>query len=192
MLIIALLGPMVLMYYSTGWNTQIQMVGALWTLLVNFEHFGYDYGPPYNFNFSPSWFLASLPYAFVRYIFVYMMYRFYTGKATRRRTIMTGIVSELPLPVLFLITMIPMLLFSPPGMGFYFPIFIPVPILFVVGYAIIRFRPPPEEEVWIDREAATQWWDASKQDDETQPEFQAPPQQIEKEAEDDWLVDDRK
>ncbi len=193
MTIVALLGPITAMFYETPWSTQIQVIGTFWVSSISLSQDIYEPAPPISTYVNPDMFISLLPFSILRYIFVLLMYRFYSGKTTKRRAILTGIISELIMPIFYLITLIPSLILTPYGYEFYFPILIPTPLLFLIGYAIIRFRPPHEDEVWIDRDTTKKWWDksvpatdspvihAASADETTSPD-----------SIDDWLVDERK
>ncbi|MFW9931045.1 MAG: hypothetical protein ACFFDR_00100 [Candidatus Thorarchaeota archaeon] len=192
MLFVAVIGPIAAMYMAYEWSTQFQIVASLWAIYYYSDPFFYEYGSNFTFSFTPYIFFSTLPVVFIRYVFVFMMYRYFSGKTTRKRAIITGVASEIQLPALYLILMIPSFLFTPPGGYFFFPLIFPVPVLFVVGYAIIRFRPPPEDETWIDKEVAKQWWDSSAAVSEDAPvESPVSDDPAPQETEDDWLVDTR-
>jgi len=196
MLGIALLGPAAIMYSDYGFSTSYQIVAVLWQVYSYFDP--YSPVPAPQIYFEPLLIVGTLPLLFLRYIFVYLMYRLYTGKTTRKRTLLCGIAAELQIPAFYYILTLPSLLFYPPGYGFYFPLIIPTPLLFISGYLIIRIRPPATDASWIEEEPKSQWWGSS----ETSQQPESPMQSVEstpkpsdtdavKKDEDDWLVDDR-
>ena len=89
--------------------------------------------------------LASLRFVFVRDIF-----RYQSGRITKSRLVSIAILGEL-LPSAA-ITLFALLTF-PLGAGFS-PLFYPLPILPLIGFAFIRFSKfvPPKEELWSDYE----------------------------------------
>lgn len=188
----ALLGPIAMMYMSYDWSAQLQIVAPMWYIYYySWNDYMYDPIPPIMARFDPLMFLGTLPIVFLRYIFIIMMYRYYSGKTTRIRTLFAGVIAELQLPAFYYILMTISFILYPGGM-FYIPLVIPTPLLLLVGYALIRYRPPIEDEVWIDRESTKQWWDLRKST--TEPTIEQPEkhEEVTSVAEDDWLLDDGK
>jgi hypothetical protein len=104
----------------------------------------------------PLDFLASLLYRFFRVLFVWQMYRFYKNESTKRFTIAIGICSELFMYVLFEVVgrIIVLLL----GQIVNIHYVIPIPILFLVGYVLIRYYPPSISPNKWDLTNDTKWW----------------------------------
>jgi hypothetical protein len=85
----------------------------------------------------------------VRFLFVRDIFRFQSGIIKRSRLISVAILGELlPSAVLTLISLI----FYPPGISA--PIFVPIPILPIIGFLFIRLSKvvPIKEELWPDYE----------------------------------------
>ena len=91
---------------------------------------------------QPWQWIASLPLTFLRFIFTFEMYRLYLGKSTITRALWIGILDEIPITIFGIIGFIPVL-FNP--LYLYTLIALPIPGLLLVGWLIIRFRPPPIE-----------------------------------------------
>lgn len=142
------------------------IIGLSMTILVFFLPFGYrlDIGPgpdsiraliweyieaPWHSGFwfvQVGIFLTSLLYTFPRFIFLYQMIRYYSCKIPRKSVIRIGIVSEL-FPALVSILLIigwqlgwtqPPPPFSDP----WFPIYIPIPALLIIGLGLVLIIPP--------------------------------------------------
>jgi hypothetical protein len=141
------------------------VIGIVMTSMVFLLPFGYrlDIGPgpdsimaliweyieaPWNSGFcfvQIGIFLTSLLYTFPRFIFLYQMVRYYSYKNSRKAVIMSGIVSEL-FPALISVLMIigwqlgwtqpPPSLSDP-----WFPIYIPIPALLIIGLGIVLMAP---------------------------------------------------
>ena len=96
-----------------------------------------------------------MPFGALRLAYAYQMFRLYKGRATRKRTLTLGIVSELPFVMLFILYQIMWFLnpYSPMGLAG------PTLILLIVGIFIIRLKPPPEPpEIWAEMPEEKPWW----------------------------------
>jgi len=142
------------------------VIGISMTILVFLLPFGYrlDIGPgpdsiraliweyieaPWHSGFwfvQVGIFLTSLLYTFPRFIFLYQMIRYYSCKIPRKSVIKIGIVSEL-FPALVSILLIigwqlgwtqPPPPFSDP----WFPIYVPIPALLIIGLGLVFIIPP--------------------------------------------------
>jgi len=86
--------------------------------------------------------LNLLPYYFFGFVFIIQMYRYYQGKAGKTSTLIIGLYAQihpflLSLPVLL---RLPFTIAS--GGEVLYPVIIPIPILFLVGVALVYLRPP--------------------------------------------------
>ena len=95
-------------------------------------------------------FFTSLLYTFPRFIFLYRMVQYYSLKIPRSSVIKTGILSEL-FPALVSIIMIigwqlgwtqP----PPPLSDPWFPIYIPIPALLIIGLGLVFIIPPVQSK----------------------------------------------
>ena len=141
------------------------IIGIVMTSMVFLLPFGYrlDIGPgpdsimaliweyieaPWNSGFwfvQIGIFLTSLLYTFPRFIFLYQIIRYYSYKSPRKAVIKSGIVSEL-FPALVSILLIigwqmgwtqPPPPFSDP----WFPIYVPIPALLIIGLGLVFMAP---------------------------------------------------
>lgn len=188
LLVLALFGPIAGAYISYGWTPQVSIIAVLWQ--INSASYGPGFPSlPFNIRFTPEAIFASFPFVFLRYVFVFMVYRLYTGKTTRRRTYLAGLAAELQLVGIYGVMSLVSLLSAPYGGVFYMPIIVPIPVMFLCAYAFIRFISPPEEKLWIEEETPKQWWERFKTPIEEHDEQPTSPEQQEnKESkESNWL-----
>ena len=83
------------------------------------------------------------------------MIRLYKARTTKKRTLILGIVSELPMTLPLLEVLIMWLLnpYGPMALGG------PTLILLIVGILIIRLKPPPKPpEIWEEMPEEKSWW----------------------------------
>jgi hypothetical protein len=146
------------------------LVGIVMTAFVFFLPFGYglDIGPGPNFVRALLWeymdapwysglrivsagiFLDSLLYAFPRFIFLYQVYRYYLAKTTWKSLISVAIVVELFPPLVSAVRVAGWLLGwtqpPPPLSDLQSPVYVPIPLLLVLGLGAILIRPPRRRE----------------------------------------------
>lgn len=86
--------------------------------------------------------LNLFPYYLFGFVFVFQMFRYYQGKAGRTWTIIAGIYAEIH-PLLLSLPVILRLPFTIASGGeVMYPVIIPIPILLLVGIALIYLKPP--------------------------------------------------
>ncbi|MFW9804911.1 MAG: hypothetical protein ACFFFC_19800 [Candidatus Thorarchaeota archaeon] len=148
--IVALFGPVVIVFYS---GQSFTVAAMAWLF-----HSGGGFG---NFIFDINNLIASLPYTFLRIVFVWMIYRLYRGKTSLKRVAVIAIAAELQLPVIFLIQFLPIGLSYAgfPSM----PLPIPIPLLVLMGFLLTRIAPPPDDEFWIEKEQIDYWWEEANE-----------------------------
>ncbi len=157
LVIIMILAPMGLVFYFSGegpfWYVQILAVS--W--FANIEAYNFYIG------LHPFMMLQTLPFSFIRIGFVYMIWRAYRGKTTKSRAIRVGIGMELWFTLLYYLPYAMSLLLNP--MWYMaLPLAIPIPILLLVGWIAIKFRPPSETlSSWVDEEQPEHWWERNNQ-----------------------------
>ncbi len=151
---------------STGLMMYCSLIFMLWTSPITF---GIN-NPPGTFQNvnpipSPLGFLGNLPITFLRFVFVYQMYRLYEGRTTRKRTLLVGAASELQVATIGIMGAIM------PVFSLMSRFFIPLPILFLAVLSIIRLVPPCEvTKPWETPEDAESWWEQSSKDEESSPQ----------------------
>ena len=96
-------------------------------------------------------FLTSLIYTFPRFIFLYRIIQYYSKKTPRSSVIKMGIFSELFPALVSILGIIGWQLGwtqpPPPISDPWFPIYIPIPALILVGLGFIYFSPPDHAEI---------------------------------------------
>lgn len=86
-------------------------------------------------------FIAAVPYSILRFIFAYLVFLYYEGKVTRVFALLIGLLSELPLLIMYVPQYTQFLL----GSSLY-TFVVPVPILFIIGLLYLYLMPNPEIE----------------------------------------------
>ncbi len=145
LLLITLFGPSNLnIYLELG---RIYLIGMSWELG--------------SFMLSFTFFLVGLPFMFFRLVFVYQVYKYYLGTTSRKRVVITGILGELQFPIISLL-MIPICLSNP---NLAVIISIPIPILLIAGFLMLRYIPKPKGiSEWTELDEDKDWWDKEKED----------------------------
>ena len=97
-----------------------------------------------NLNFwdiviDPLILLSGFSLTFMRLVFVYQMHRYLLGLTTSKRTIIVGILSELQIVIMILPVFIILSLLG--TFELIFGLFIPIPVLLLVGLVIMRVVP---------------------------------------------------
>ncbi|MHA1907838.1 MAG: hypothetical protein ACW98Y_11130 [Candidatus Thorarchaeota archaeon] len=120
------------------------------------------------FMFDPIFMLiSSLPFTFLRPVFIVMFNRLYKEKTTKRRVLLVGIISEIFVEAIYYGMMIIQLIVYPWGM-FGIPLIFPVPLLFGLGLVYMKLVPPPEVSSWVEETEPNHWW--TQKEGETEPE----------------------
>lgn len=148
LLLIALFGPSNLnIYLELEREALLYLIGMSWELG----------GVMLSFTF----FLVGFPFMFLRLVFVYQVYKYYLGTTTKKRVVITGILAELQFALISL-AIIPIGLSSP---GIAAILSIPIPILLVVGFLMLRYIPKPKgTSEWTELDEDKDWWDKEKED----------------------------
>ena len=161
--IVALLGPIAIMSYSPLSFT----VPAMAYLFFYEPMRGFT-----NFMFDISNLIASIPFAFLRIVFVWMIYRLYRGETSLKRVAVVGIAAELQLPAIFLILYLPMALIY--GGSSSLPLPVPIPLLVLVGFLLTKITPPLEGELWIEKAQTRYWWEKRDTDETKREDIEIP------------------
>jgi hypothetical protein len=110
--------------------------------------------------YHPFMWVQTLPFTGFRFWFVYEMMRLYQRKTTSRRVKLAAIASEGPFALMGIISLIPMFLYPS---FFYISIFSPSLVLPLVGWILMRIRPPPQEaEIWDGLPDSMPWWEKTE------------------------------
>ena len=111
---------------------------------------------PINIQFGLYSLLVGLVFMFVKFIFIYQVFKYYYGETTQTRVIIFGLIGELQL-MLFTMVMLPFVT-ATPGVSMAFPI--PLPILLFSGFLILNVIPIPLPlEDWEELERFEDWWE---------------------------------
>ena len=114
-----------------------------------------------SFMFSFIILIVFIPFMFLRLVFVYQVYKYYLGIASRKRVVTVGILAELQFALISL-AIIPFGLSSP---GLAAILSIPIPILLIVGLLMLRYIPKPKGiSEWTELDEDKDWWDKEKKD----------------------------
>ncbi|MHA2116777.1 MAG: hypothetical protein ACXABM_14865 [Candidatus Thorarchaeota archaeon] len=148
MIILAILGPIAINLYPYAGSAGIfYLIGMSWQIT------GLGFG---GVMFSALFFLVALPFTFFRLVYVYMTYRYFRGHTAKKRAAIAGILGEIQLPLIGL-AIIPIGLIDPMVAVV---ISIPVPILLIVGLALMQFIPIPQPiDGWKELDEQQDWWD---------------------------------
>ncbi|TFG15447.1 hypothetical protein EU537_00070 [Candidatus Thorarchaeota archaeon] len=147
----ALFLPVLVIVYSSPYYGYVQVMAMTWIW--------YSQGRPFPvvFPFFIFMVISSLPFTFMRLVFVYMVNRYYLAKTTKKRVLMAGVAAELQAALIFNLPYILMFILAP-GQSMYPMYAIPIPALIIIGYLIFRFRPPPVQKSWVEDSEKAGWW----------------------------------
>ncbi len=158
LLVVMLLSPMFIVFTVYIGGSTLSIYAPTWILALG----SYSY-----FYINPIMLLSNFPLYGLKVIFIYFVHKCYSVEKTRKTTIRVGILSEL-LPFLFMMApTIIMVLFYPCGTNF---AFIPVPIVLLLGYLVLRTWPPPATPTWIESDNEQMWWEKEETEEITEPE----------------------
>ncbi|MFW9807662.1 MAG: hypothetical protein ACFFFK_13120 [Candidatus Thorarchaeota archaeon] len=152
MLIIALFGPVSINFYPDPWfGPMVYFCGMTWqTIGFNLSYL----------MFSALLLLVSIPFMFLRLVFVYQIYKYYQGLVTRKRTFIVGVLSEIQFPLITFFIM-PFTIGNPSLTSF---IAIPIPLLLLVGLVILYFvNLPLPTDGWKELDTSQDWWETKTQ-----------------------------
>jgi hypothetical protein len=142
-----LVSPIAAMIYL-GWGIQISIAGSFWAVYLD----------PYwgvRFDFSLLMFLVVSSMTFPRYVVPFFTYRFYRGRTTKRRLLISTVVAELWLPGFFYFQMLPSIIIG----GFFYGLFLPTPMLALATVFLIRKYPRTDEHlIWTEAPEHQPWW----------------------------------
>lgn len=153
---IVVLAPFVLIHYiaseASYWWTQI--VAMVWFYMADASGF------VLMTVFTQPLFFMLLPLLVIpRLFFIVMINRLYKEKTTRKRVVRVGIISEIWLPAVYYIPLLPFAIMAPWTIGV-IPIAIPIPILFIAGMYLLRRRPARGmPSTWVENDGSQDWWE---------------------------------
>jgi hypothetical protein len=154
MALVALVAP--LAFFFSGYDgLYISLIAILWSFTSSSYYTQLVIADIFTLG-------MSMPFGFLRLAYAYQMFRLYNGRTTKKRTLTLGIVSELPLAILFIPYLIMWLLnpLSPLALA------APTLILLIVGILIVKFKPPPKPpETWVEISEKKSWWEEKSEEE---------------------------
>jgi len=161
---LALLSPFVVSIETT--RGQVTFGAMTWGYITSGQ------GGGFHFFGLMEW-IVVFPLGIWRVVFVYQMVRYYRGWSTRNRTILTGILAEIPLLAFYYwgtyVT----------SMGVLSYVTIPTPLMFVAALVFLWMTPYPVPKTPFDDQAEPDEWWQEKSDSSIEPP-------LEPQTGDDW------
>jgi hypothetical protein len=158
MLLVVLFAPAFL-YLWTGSNPHDPWrIGSLTWL------FGYTGFWDFGFSFVPEFSPFALHYYGLRYLILFMVYRFYTGQSGLRLTLGVTLLGELQFALMANMSPIMMILtdFILMISTYHGALYLPIPFPFLAILVLSRLISPPEpEKMWIEEEESENWWETT-------------------------------
>ena len=110
-------------------------------------------------------FFALLPLLSIpRFYFISMINSLYNEKTSRKRVVRVGIISEIILPLAYIVPLLPFLIMSPWLVGG-IPIAVPIPILFIAGMLMLRrMSTRGLTSTWARDDDSVNWWEVQSSD----------------------------
>jgi hypothetical protein len=147
MILLGILAPVMMTSFGYVGNYDLTIVSLFWYFEVGTFGSGWLFLPPYAT-------ISMLPYLALRMVPVYMTYRYYQGKTTRRRAAAGILIGDL----LFLIGTLPEMILA--AMFAISYLIFPLPVQMLVGFFILRRYPIPEPtKPWEGSEETKPWWE---------------------------------
>ncbi len=136
-LIVALFSPVGLSLISHPYGDfAANLIGMFWTVFVG-SPIPIDGGGMVPPTVDPTSGILALPLIALRFLFVFQLYRAYNGQTSRRTAILWGVLSELYLVIINVPSYISSIMtMSIDGL------YIPIPILLLVGVLLVWKYPP--------------------------------------------------
>ena len=152
---VILLAPNSITIQSSDWFSQIQLGSVLWIM-----YFG-GYSIPWMF--LPFMILYSMPMHIPRFVFVYLIYRYYLGRTTKKRALAVGLLSEL----WWWIPNLPMMIFMMTSPFGYLYLSLPIPISFLLVIIVMLKYPGPDVTTpWKGFKEEPDWWEKPPEKEE--------------------------
>jgi len=149
--VIAFVAPFMFGFFKFFDILYVGVVAVLWTLELGMT------GSRFLIhNLLDPFLLAGLfQVILLRLPFVLQMMQYYQGKTTRNRTLAWGMIADLSLLVITLISILQQYAIES-YVEFQIPF--PMPILLIVGIFLIRFFPAPLKPIWDLESYSREWW----------------------------------
>jgi hypothetical protein len=148
LLLIAILAPAYLnVYPQLGFYPEIMVFAMSWQISGNNLTI---------FMFDPASLLLAFLLMFLKFVFIYQLFKYYYHATTKSRVVTVGIISELQL-TLFGLVMVPFTINTP---GLAVMLSIPLPLLLLTGLLVLKLIPaPPLLGDWEELEKPKEWWE---------------------------------
>ncbi|MHA2208365.1 MAG: hypothetical protein ACXABV_04280 [Candidatus Thorarchaeota archaeon] len=102
---------------------------------------------------------SSLLLFTLRPVFAYQTIRYYRGYLKKDRALLYGLASELQILVVVTISLMMAFIQSPDPSGILVPLYLPIPILFLVGLKVMNVSPVEKATTpWKQSGSDTKWW----------------------------------
>ncbi|TFH04106.1 MAG: hypothetical protein E4H14_15450 [Candidatus Thorarchaeota archaeon] len=150
MLLLGLFAPLMMSFYGYGWMTLQFSIQSMFWMYFPDSYYGYTF---YGFSIMPVEALFSMfPLILLRMVPVSQIYRYYTGKTTRKRAFIASFVGD----GLFIIIAIPNLLVS----IFFGTIMLPLPFQLIFSFLLLwKYRIPEPTTPWEGTLEPKSWWE---------------------------------
>ncbi len=155
-LLFGLFAPFLLMISSYGFDSQIMLLSLIWSFISSPSVFPSS-SPSYRFEILPLEVIIQLfPLVLLRLVPVLQIYRYYEGKATRRRALIASIFGDG-----VYIFYIPFMLIIAYAFGLHIVMFtIPLPFQFLFCVIVLwRYPIPKPTTPWDKLEKQKSWWE---------------------------------
>jgi hypothetical protein len=127
------------------YNSHLNILAVTWILFSDFELSAWSI---YTQQFS-SWGIGLI-WSFFRFVFIIQIGRYFTGKTTKTRTLVLGLLAELQLTIPYYAAMLYSIIPQEPTPDAFI---IPIPLFLIIGWLFMRLnspertkRPPPSLE----------------------------------------------
>ncbi|MFX1263686.1 MAG: hypothetical protein ACFFAZ_16675, partial [Promethearchaeota archaeon] len=115
----------------------------------------WTYSYPYFRFIDHFMYMGTFPLTGWRLAFVNQIGRYYRGVSSRKRTVLVGILTEIPILVLLFL----MESFPPPGSLLWMPeLRTPTPFMLMAGVVFMWFSPFPIPKTYDDKSEPEEWW----------------------------------
>ncbi|MHA2353843.1 MAG: hypothetical protein ACXADC_01605, partial [Candidatus Thorarchaeota archaeon] len=143
-------------FEASFWHTQI--VAMIWAYMAD------SYGSTLYTVFTQPLFFILLPLLVIpRLYFISMINKLYNEKTSRKRVVRVGIISEIWLPLVYYVPLLPFLIISPWVVGG-IPMAVPIPFLFIAGMFMLRRIPARGlPSTWTGDDDSENWWEDAAQ-----------------------------
>ena len=141
--IIVILAP-----YGVAITNPIYIISITWIVLIGSESWSY-------LLLIPLLWVMYIPFTFFRFMFIRDIMQFYRGELKKGRLIKVGILADSSIVIYGSLDYI-QYIFDPIHIDL--ELVIPIPLLLLIGWLLLKFFPPQKDQEWIKRERDEGWW----------------------------------